>query len=279
MYLLRTARLTALLLCLTVIPPLAAAPKVVVTQPALHSLVSSLMEGIDHPQLLMEQADEANQPLDPFQTGQLLTADLIIWIGAGLEGNVAQTLDRFPMVQHNAKTLSLTLPLLLKRDFDDIAADRQLSRELTFWNDPKLAMMAVKQITPTLVRLDPDHTERYLDNEIVLLQRLKQTQSDITQRLSSLPTLPEGFAAGFDLYFAHRFLPSDPASASEAAMRKVSSDGKPFCRISDTRHLQKGKAFYFESIMTQAEDVISCAGKLDHSHQVADRKPLTPAAS
>ncbi|MEJ2453064.1 MAG: metal ABC transporter substrate-binding protein [Candidatus Thiodiazotropha sp.] len=274
----RSPLLSLLLLCLAITSPAFAAPKVVVTQPAIHSLLTSLMEGVDHPQLLMEKPEDANRPLDPFQTAHLLTADLIIWIGAGLEGNVEKTLQRFPMIRQHTATLSLTIPLLLKKDYDGIATDRQLSRELTFWNDPKLAMMAVKQITPTLVRLDPEHTERYLDNEIALLQHLKQTQSEIVERLSSLPALPEGFSAGFDRYFAHRFLPTNPTTAADTTMRKVSTDAKPFCTSSDTSHLRKGMAFYFDSIMAQAQDVITCAGKLDTGRQMADHKPLSPTA-
>ncbi len=274
----RSPLLPLLLLCLAITSPAYAAPKVVVTQPAIHSLLASLMEGVDRPRLLMESPADANRPLDSFQTAHLLTADLIIWIGAGLEGNVEKILQRFPMLRQHTATLSLTIPLLLKQDDAGIAVDRQLSRELTFWNDPKLAMMAVKQITPTLVRLDPEHAERYLDNEIALLQRLKQAQSEIAERLSALPALPEGFSAGFDRYFAHRFLPTHPATAAETTMRKVSTDTKPFCPSSDTRRLPKGMAFYFESILAQAQAVISCAGKLDSGRQMADHERLPPTA-
>jgi len=278
MYPFRSPLPCLLLLCLAVTSPAFATPSVVVTQPAIHSLVARLMEGVDRPRLLLEQPDAANRPLDPFQTGRLLTADLVIWIGAGLEGQVAETLERFPGVRQRAVTLSLTIPLLLKQDFEVIAEDRQLSRELRFWNDPKLAMMAVRQITPTLVRLDPEHTERYLDNEIALLERLGQIRSDIEQKLASLPGLPEGFTAGFDPYFAHRFLPTDPATATDAALRKVSTGGHPICRVSDTSRLRRGVAFYFDSMMAQARDVISCAGKLGRGDRTAERRPAPPAA-
>jgi len=270
--------LAGLLLCLTYAAQAPAAPRIAVTQPALHSLVVSLMQGVAKPELILQRTQAGDQSLDPFQTGQLLTADLVIWVGSGLEPGVAQAMERFPSIGMHAATLSNTLPLLLTKDFEGVADQRQRSRDLHFWNDPRLAIMAVKQITPKLVRVDPDHTELYLDNEIVLLKRLKQTQSDIAQQFAALPTLPEGFATGFDQYFAHRFLPVTPATSAEGSTRKASLKEQPFCRLSEMSGLPIGKEYYFESMMSQARDVLSCAGRLNHRHQMADRKPLPPAA-
>lgn len=275
----RFVKQVVLLLSLTITTTAFAAPHVVVSQPAIHSLVANLMDGVGEPDLLADTTEAAGESLDPFQISKLLTADLVIWVGAGLEGGVADTLQRFPAIRQRATTLSRTLPLLLKKGYNEIAADRQISRELTFWSDPKLAMMAVKQITPKLVRLDPDNTERYLDNEIRLLARIKRMQADISALLAPVSSMPEQLVADFDPYFSHRFLATVDSPESAAWAHKVANQATPLCPASGTVSLPAGPDLYFKTLATHAERVMDCANRIDPEKRLVKQSSGTSSAS
>ncbi len=64
---------------------------VIVSIPPLHSLVSSLMEGAGEPILLFDGDMDQTTVLDPFQKSQVITADMMVWVGPGLESPLEQT--------------------------------------------------------------------------------------------------------------------------------------------------------------------------------------------
>ena len=269
----RNLLMAGLMFCLTFTPPAFAAPRIAITQPAIHSLVVNLMQGIGEPDLVLPRTDDGQQPMDPFQVSQLLTADLVIWIGAGLEPGVAQAMERFPSIENHATTLSNTLPLMLKRDFQGIAAERQLSRDLAFWNDPKLAIMAVKQITPKLVLVDPENTERYLDNEITVIARIRKLHHEMADRLSALPAVAENFSREFSQYFTHRFLTVLPATGDDSGFQKVASRSLTVCPSMNPQTALNGKDFYFASLTRQADRVMNCAAQTGDGGRLAVQQP------
>ena len=155
-----------------------AAPRVVVSIPSLHSLVVELMQGAEQPQLILAQDMADSGEMDAFQKTQMIAADMVIWVGPGLETPMAHTLAELPILNNKLITLSNYVPLLARDDYQGSLESRQLSRDLRFLTDPRLAVMAVRMITPRLVRLDPEHQELYLDNEIALIGKLKSLEQD-----------------------------------------------------------------------------------------------------
>ena len=257
-------RLLALLLMFIFASSVSATPRVAVSIPSLHSLVSSLMEGAAEPALLLGPDNDYSAKMDPFQKSQLITADIVIWVGPGLETPIAQTLDQLPMLDNHLITLSNHVPLLTRVDFEGPIASRQVSRDLNFWTDPRLAIMAVRMITPQLVRLDPEHQELYLDNEIALIKKLKTLEQEISAMLIPYTNHLHTALVGVDRYFSHRFIAmTDLKFRGTDSLRKVSLVGATTCSAAKT--LQKNtipsSTYYFEAMRLTAQSVISCMNK------------------
>lgn len=230
----------------------ASTPRVLVSVPALHSLVSSLMGGVQQPGLLLDDPRAADVALDPFQSSRLITADLVIWSGPGMEKSLAEQVERLPAIENKMLTLSNTVPLLYRRGHELPYLSRKDTRDHEFWQDPRLAIMAVRRITPILVRIDPDNQERYLDNEIALLSRLKGLEKKISTFLSPYGGVQAEELTGFNQYFVHRFATAEKA---DSAFRKVSMTAKSECGPERANLAQPGQDLYFD-LMTQAAQAL-----------------------
>ena len=185
-----------------------AAPSVLVTVPALHSLVSGLMDGIGEPKLLMDDPDPSpGLTLSGSQLRMLANVDMIVWAGPGLEKNLLDAVEnKAPAVKHKLVTLSAMVPLLENGQNGDTdpANYRNDARNLEFWSDPRLSIIAIRTLTPRLVRLDPDNTERYLDNEISLIKKLRELEQEMANAAAFLPVDLAGISPDSNLYFLHR---------------------------------------------------------------------------
>jgi len=261
--------LAMFLLCLFA-SSLSAAPRVVVSLAPLHSLVASLMEGVAEPTLLLQQDAASGEALDAFQKSRLLTADMVVWSGAGLEKSIARTLEGMPLLENKLLTLSNYVPLLGRADAWGPVESRQLSRELGFWNDPRLAIMAVRMLTPRLVRLDPDNQEIYLDNEIGLLKRLKGLEKAITRDLSGYDAASPRAIAALDPYFRHRFIPASlDVSDTTGGYRRVADGGECSGLAVESAEIQPGPAYYREFMQQTAKTLAACMWRTDKGRSVA----------
>lgn len=71
-----------------------AAPNVVVSIKPLHSLASGVMKGVGEPELLLDGATSPHDfSLKPSQAKSIQDADLVIWVGEGLEGFLVKSLE------------------------------------------------------------------------------------------------------------------------------------------------------------------------------------------
>lgn len=254
-----------------------AAPKVVVSVPPLHSLVSSVMQGAGEPVLLLDDSVSVDVQLSSERQQVLKDADLLVWVGSGLEENLGQAMKGGEDVLSNRViTLSKYLPLLPKTK-ESVFDDRQ-TYDLAFWTDPKLAIMAIRHITPQLVRLDPDHQELYLDNEIALIDELKAFHRSAMARAKPLQQADTLALSTGDSYFAHRFLnvPAHKlveevegvrvASCSTEHFRKVSTGdvNTPEPEVEYSKvfgwDIEKGAAQYLTLMERNLTSLIQCAG-------------------
>ncbi|WP_127474774.1 metal ABC transporter substrate-binding protein [Sulfurivermis fontis] len=257
-------RLLFVLLLLAALP-LQAAPRVVVSVPPLHSLVTALMEGVATPELLLRSESEARaDQLTHAQMRLVLQADLLLWSGPEYETALAAALEQTPAAARQAMMMAHHLPLLAALPGSPLAihgthhhADG-IARDPRFWLDPRLAAIAVHHLTPHLVRLDPDNTERYLDNEIRLLARLRQTEEELRERLAALAGTTVYLKADGAPYFYHRF-GLEAAPALQQADLTGAAHG---CMIrgSDVlgQHLRSGSELYFRLLARQADDLLNC---------------------
>ncbi len=238
-----------------------AAPRVVASVGPIHSLMSSLMEGVTKPELLLPAGVAADGRIDPFQASQLVVADLIVWVGPGLETTIAKTLEGLPALRSKSLALSTFLPLLPRRGYEGLLAERQQACDFRFWNDPRLAVMAVRHITPQLVRLDPDNQERYLENEITLLSKIRGLEKEIAAMFPADGVLSNSRGIGDQPYFVHRFVSSlRRAQEPDGGLQKVSSRASQQCTRGGVEpdELSPGPTYYFESMRIVARTLSGC---------------------
>lgn len=210
-----------------------AAPSVLVSVPALHSLVSGLMDGIAEPKLLLDNPDHSTDlMLTGSQLRMLANTDMIVWAGPGLEKGLYDAVEnKAPAARHKLVTLSAMVPLLAnKRNGDtDPANYRNDARNLEFWADPRLSIIAIRTLTPRLVRLDPDNTERYLDNEISLVRRLRELEKEMASAAAFLAVDLADITPDLNPYFLHRMQLPVIAATNTQPMDLIATDA---CRNS-----------------------------------------------
>lgn len=96
-WLARTARSLALVLvglAASVAPARADGPAIVVSIKPIHSLVASVMDGVGEPMLLVESGGSPHgYTLKPSQASAMADADLVIWIGEGMESYLSAPIE------------------------------------------------------------------------------------------------------------------------------------------------------------------------------------------
>ncbi len=74
-----------------------AAPDVVVSIKPIHSLVASIMKGVGEPSLIVEGAASPHTyTLKPSNAQALENADVVFWVGHGLEAFLEKPLEALP---------------------------------------------------------------------------------------------------------------------------------------------------------------------------------------
>ncbi|MBB4303804.1 zinc transport system substrate-binding protein [Rhodobium orientis] len=222
-----------------------AGEKVVVSTPPLHSLVATLLEGVDSPGLLFASRKDLAAPVPSADAMAAIDgAEMVVWAGREYETALAglRTLD--PSVSLKSLTLGATTPLMSISLPDN--ADRPSGRhDMRFWLDPRLARTAVGRIASNLVRVYPDDANRILDNEILLKERLKELEASMRSALGSPEGVPLHVPASDVLYLTWRFnlaAPNCPAAA-----KKVEAFGEA-----------AGPGLYFRMMAAVLADLKAC---------------------
>jgi zinc transport system substrate-binding protein len=153
----------------------AAEPKVVASIYPLHSLTAGVMAGVGTPILLLESGLSPHDfALKPSQARLLQAADLVVWIGVGLE----YPLVRFVENLSPERSLALT--------------DQSSTGEpnLHLWLDPVHAQLIVTALVDRLSALDPQHAARYSANGNALYQRLDELTGELEMLLGPVRAVP-----------------------------------------------------------------------------------------
>lgn len=189
---------------------------ILVSVPALHSLVSDLMAGVATPGLLFAHADDLNNPqLSNDQKNKIDRADMMIWVGPKYESNLIPLRLSHPELVRKELTLSDNIPLFHK-PIAQAAHNADYFGDMKFWLDPRLAKMAVRRMSAMLVTQFPDNYEHILDNEITLIAKLKKLESKMHQVLKSDKSVPINVPKSDVLYLAWRFNLEAPNCAQAA---------------------------------------------------------------
>lgn len=253
--------LSAALLIITL--PAMAEPRIVVSIAPLHSLVAALTEGVTTPQLLLRNEQERQAArLSHAQMRQVLQADLILLVGHGVEAPLTQALAETPAAQAQSMMVAHHLPLLQAEAGTPWSQHSHhedgIARDPRFWLDPRLASLMVHHLTPLLVQLDPVHTERYLDNEIALLDKLRRMETELTAVLAPLAGQRVQLVSGLPAYFYRRF----GMEVSHVATGFQPVANPPGCVVTGGdlfgAQLDAGQELYFDLLKTQAVPLAAC---------------------
>jgi zinc transport system substrate-binding protein len=190
-----------------------AAPHVVVSIKPIHSLVAAVMEGVGEPQLLIKGAGSPHgYALRPSEAQMLAKAELVVWVGEGLETFLPRPLAT---LGKSARQLVLAerlqgrmLPVRAggtweghvhahhdndhKKDHhgDDQAHAPLKSLNHHIWTSPLLAKDIAGLIAEALSDMDPSHQEEYRKNAAALQRKLDQLYQEVSQQLAPVSSRP-----------------------------------------------------------------------------------------
>lgn len=186
--------LTLLLVVASLLTPLHAAPRVVVTIKPLHSIVSAVMNGVGDAHLLV---DDNRSPhfyaMKASAARALADAEVVVWVGDGLErfmrrpiaslatGATQIRLDQLQQLRwHNWRADALHGLADLRRD----APAHDKPRDYHLWLDPDNATALASAIAQTLARLDADNAAVYQRNAQQFANDLEATVVRVRELLA-----------------------------------------------------------------------------------------------
>jgi zinc transport system substrate-binding protein len=212
------------------------APKVVASIFPLQALAAGVMEGVATPELLLDANRSPHDfALKPSQVRQLQEADLVIWVGEGLEYPLARYAANLP----DQRSLALAAGAGAHGN-EDADGNEAGHEDPHIWLDPRAAKKIVVAIAGRLGSLDPDRAARYEENAARLAAKLDALEVELTALLLPLETLP--YIVFHDAYgpFERRFglanagavtaHPEDPPSAARIRrMRAIVTERGALC--------------------------------------------------
>jgi zinc transport system substrate-binding protein len=174
----------------------------------VHSLVSSVMQNVGTPSLIVEGAQSPHTyALKPSQAQQLQNADVVFWIAHDLEAFLEKPIKA---IATNAKSIELLdsqglvkLPFRKRDAFDDHGHEEHDKEHHghenhakknhdhgTFdphiWLDPLNAKIMVHEIEQTLVEADPTNAEKYKANAKDIMVKLDKLVDEVTAKLDKV---------------------------------------------------------------------------------------------
>lgn len=202
-----------------------ATPDVVVSIKPIHSLVASIMKGVGEPKLIVDGAASPHTfSLKPSNAAAIESADVIFWIGPGIEAFLEKPLDALAA---SATVIELEdAPGLQKLPFRESGAfeahdhgheaedvhehgdhehDGHGGFDTHLWLDPMNAKAMAAEIEKTLVGADPANAATYQANGAALMKDLDTLDTELKATIAPVKDKP--FIVFHDAYqyFEHRY--------------------------------------------------------------------------
>ncbi len=211
-----------------------AAPDVVVSIKPIHSLVASIMKGVGEPKLIVDGAASPHTfSLKPSNAAAIEGADVIFWVGPGIEAFLEKPLDALAA---SATVIELgdapgleKLPFRESGAFEahdhgheaeeahghDHAAEAHADHDddhhdhggfdTHLWLDPMNAKAMAEEIEKTLVSADPANAAAYQANGAALMKELDALDAELQATVTPVRNRP--FIVFHDAYqyFEHRY--------------------------------------------------------------------------
>lgn len=177
--------LSLALLLLTYTASAQSSPSVVVSIKPIHSIVSSLMQGVSGPQLLLETNDSAHSfHIRPSQVMAIENADLIISIDPKFESGLANTLSNY-----STSSQLVISELNLANFYTFRGNDKGNEYDYHLWLDVNNARVIAKHLADRLIKIDADNASTYSNNLEALDVKLLQLHKDNSKQLAKLDVI------------------------------------------------------------------------------------------
>ena len=186
------------------------APQVVVSIKPLYSLVAGLMEGVGQPQLLINGGGSPHgYSLRPSEAVALADAQLIVWVGPGLEGFLEKALATLSPAAVQLELSQRLQPYLLparsggtweKHEHHDEGEHAEQHHDHAeadldhfdphIWLSPAMAEKIVALCKDALIAVDPAHQDNYRANAARVIERLRTLDRELRQQLAPVKDTP-----------------------------------------------------------------------------------------
>lgn len=222
---------SALVLFCLAAGPAAAAPKVVVSIKPVHSLVAGVMRDHGSPVLLISGSGSPHgYSMRPSEARALSEADLVFWVGGGLEASLAKPLAVLTSGRAQVITLSQAKGVRLLQTraggpwkapeethgHDDTDAHGAGKRpDLHLWLDPLNAIAIVRAAVDALAQADPTNAAGYRRNGADTIKEIEALDQEIATALAPVRDRPYVVFHDAYQYFENRYRLS-PAGAVAA---------------------------------------------------------------
>ena len=187
--------------------PIRAEIKVVTTIKPLHSLIANVMDGVGEPSLIIEGSTSPHSfTLKPSHAKLLEEADLIFWVGEGIETFMERPIESIVKNAEVVKFMEVESIEKLKfreesifddhddhdEDHDDHDEDHDDDHDdhnhgefnSHIWLDPSNAKKMVHEISHELGDLDPANKDKYEANAEATIVALDQLINDVSKDIN-----------------------------------------------------------------------------------------------
>ncbi len=196
----------------------AQALNVVTSIKPIHSLVASVMDNVSVPFLIIKtNASPHSYSLKPSDARALENAEVIFWLGEGMENFLTRPLSTLASGAKNIQLLNAPgIQKLPYREWHAHESSPTKSEALTehhhldydphIWLDPDNARQMLTTIVRALTLADPDNASAYQNNAQQTALRITQLTEDIKQELKQLRHQPYIVYHDAFQYFEQRFM-------------------------------------------------------------------------
>lgn len=230
--------------------------RIVTSIKPIHSLVSGITQGITEPELLMSSRQSPHHySLRPSERKMLADADLIFWIGPGMESFMSRILTSLQN-KNNAISLiqSPKLTLLPARSIEGSHKHHDLNGNHSktdphIWLNTYNLDILVDTITQHIISIDPKNKQQYQINSKQLHEQIRLLRKTLKHSLSKVKKSFITYHDGYQ-YFENEFNLNNEGFVSSSELQPSAR------RINELKKLIKTKnitcIFYDAPIQPQA---------------------------
>jgi len=171
-------------------------PMVVVSIKPIHSIVSSLMDGIAKPELLLQSNNSAHTfHLKPSQIKMIENAQLVITISDKFEIGLNKVLKNLDESSHfqiislsNLNIHRYRADIIYDDDEQEQQSQEALMNDMHLWLDIENIKKISRHINSLLIDIDPVNENKYIKNFNILTSKLDALEIEINSQIRPFST-------------------------------------------------------------------------------------------